>query len=58
MVSAKPGQTSHDVEQTEYYASCDDARAAGKAPLYAGQPGYRPEMDGDGDGVACEPYRG
>ncbi|WP_231634849.1 excalibur calcium-binding domain-containing protein [Novosphingobium sp. KN65.2] len=22
-----------------------------------GQPGYRPEMDGDGDGVACKPYR-
>ena len=30
------------------------ARAAGAAPLYAGQPGYRPEMDGDRDGVACE----
>ena len=27
----------------------------GKAPLYAGQPGYREDMDGDGDGIACEP---
>jgi len=46
------------VEQSVYYAGCDEVRAAGKAPLYAGQPGYRPGMDGDGDGVACEPYRG
>ena len=41
-----------------YYSSCKDARAAGVAPLYAGEPGYRSEMDGDDDGVACEPYRG
>ena len=34
-----------------------DLRAAGVAPIYAGQPGYREEMDGDLDGVACEPYR-
>jgi hypothetical protein len=45
-------------EQSVYYSGCNEARAAGRAPLYAGQPGYRPEMDGDGDGVACEPYRG
>lgn len=45
------------VEQSVHYAGCDEVRAAGKAPLYAGQPGYRPEMDGDGDGVACEPHR-
>jgi hypothetical protein len=41
-----------------YYPGCNAARAAGVAPLYAGEPGYRPEMDGDGDGIACEPYRG
>ena len=40
-----------------YYYSCGEARAAGVAPLYAGEPGYRSELDGDGDGVACEPYR-
>lgn len=39
-----------------YYYNCDDARSAGVAPLYAGEPGYRIEMDGDNDGVACEPY--
>jgi hypothetical protein len=41
-----------------YYSGCNAARAAGVAPLYVGEPGYRPEMDGDGDGIACEPYRG
>ncbi|MEJ6594094.1 MAG: excalibur calcium-binding domain-containing protein [Parasphingorhabdus sp.] len=28
------------------------------APLYRGDPGYRRSLDRDGDGVACEPYRG
>ena len=27
-----------------YYAGCNEVRAAGKAPLYEGQPGYRIEM--------------
>jgi hypothetical protein len=53
--SAKPGQTSKDVEQSAYYANCSEARAAGKAPLLSGQPGYRAELDPDGDGVACQP---
>ncbi len=38
-----------------YYANCDAVRAAGKAPLYRGQPGYEtPRLDRDGDGVACK----
>jgi endonuclease YncB( thermonuclease family) len=37
-----------------YYANCDAARAVGAAPLYASDPGYRPGLDRDGDGVACE----
>nr|WP_237453072.1 thermonuclease family protein [Qipengyuania vulgaris] len=41
-----------------YYRNCDEARAAGATPLYRGQPGYGAHMDGDNDGVACEPYRG
>lgn len=40
-----------------YYPNCRAAWAAGAAPLYRGEPGYRPEMDGDGDGIACEPFR-
>jgi hypothetical protein len=37
-----------------YYSNCDAARKAGATPLYRGQPGYRPGLDRDGDGVACE----
>ncbi|HEY7009563.1 MAG TPA: DUF1524 domain-containing protein [Jatrophihabitantaceae bacterium] len=37
-----------------YYANCTAVRAAGKAPLLKGQPGYRAALDRDGDGVACE----
>jgi hypothetical protein len=37
-----------------YYASCADAKAAGAAPLYSGQTGYRAGLDRDKDGVACE----
>ena len=41
-----------------YYRNCDTARAARAAPIYRGQPGYRPALDRDNDGGACEPYRG
>lgn len=37
-----------------YYANCTAAKAAGAAPLYAGQPGYSTSLDRDRDGVACE----
>jgi|GEM_PF-4099699 len=40
-----------------YYRNCDAARAAGAAPIRIGQPGYRPPLDRDGDGVACERWR-
>lgn len=39
------------------YRNCREARAAGAAPLYRGQPGYGAHMDGDNDGIACEPIR-
>jgi hypothetical protein len=41
-----------------FYRRCDDARWAGAAPIYRGQPGYRPALDSDRDGIACEPYLG
>lgn len=44
------------VEQSVYYPNCTAARAAGAAPIHEGQPGYRPELDADSDGVACEPW--
>lgn len=40
--------------ESVYYKNCKAAKAAGVAPLYQGQPGYRSALDRDGDGVACE----
>ncbi|MEP6814588.1 MAG: excalibur calcium-binding domain-containing protein [Marmoricola sp.] len=37
-----------------YCQNCDAARAAGAAPVRAGDPGYDRHLDRDGDGVACE----
>lgn len=37
-----------------YYPNCAAARAAGVAPIYYGEPGYRGALDRDRDGVACE----
>lgn len=37
-----------------YYPNCRAACAAGVAPIYRGQPGYRPGLDRDNHGVACE----
>jgi hypothetical protein len=45
-------------EQSVYYRSCREAWAAGAAPIHAGEPGYRTGLDGDSDGIACEPYHG
>lgn len=44
-------------QEGDYWPGCNAARAAGTAPIYIGEPGYREGMDGDGDGIACEPYR-
>jgi outer membrane biosynthesis protein TonB len=37
-----------------YYANCAAVRAAGAAPIHAGEPGYSRKLDRDGDGIACE----
>ncbi len=36
------------------YPNCTAARAAGAAPVRAGQAGYGRHLDRDGDGVGCE----
>ncbi|WP_325176664.1 excalibur calcium-binding domain-containing protein [Paenibacillus alkalitolerans] len=41
-------------ESTITFASCAEAKAAGKAPLRKGDPGYSTKLDRDGDGIACE----
>lgn len=54
---AAPKPTPEEIEHSAYYPSCRAARDAGHAPIFAGQPGYREELDADGDGIACEPIR-
>lgn len=52
-----PGQVSRQGRSTPrgtYYANCSAARAAGAAPIRAGDPGYARHLDRDGDGIACE----
>lgn len=45
------------IEDSVTYSGCNEVRLRGKAPLFAGQPGYSLDMDGDHDGIACEPHR-
>lgn len=48
------GSTKPSGSGSAYYKNCDAARAAGAAPVYAGDPGYGRHLDRDGDGVGCE----
>ena len=50
--SRPPSQASEG--QPGYFANCAAAHAAGVAPLRRGAPGYRPGLDRDNDGIACE----
>jgi hypothetical protein len=54
----QPVKSPAEIEHSVYYPNCAGARADGHAPIFAGQPGYRSALDADGDGIACEPYRG
>jgi hypothetical protein len=36
------------------YKSCKEALRAGYSHMRRGQPGYSPNLDRDGDGVACD----
>ena len=49
MLEGKP------ISKDVYFKDCTEVRKAGRAPLMAGQPGYRRELDADGTGMACPP---
>jgi len=55
--ASKPYRPASPAGSGTYFRNCREARAAGAAPIRRGQPGYRLELDGDGDGIACEPFR-
>lgn len=43
------------IESAEtYYSTCDEVKALGLAPIYNYEAGYRPALDSDLDGKACE----
>ena len=50
----KAGQLPNPQTTNVFYANCSQARAAGAAPIYRGQPGYRTKLDRDRDGIGCE----
>ena len=41
----------------QHYSGCSQARANNHQDIASWEPSYREHMDGDGDGLACEPYR-
>ena len=45
-------------EDDVYYENCAEARENGAQSIREGEPGYREELDRDGDGIACEPWHG
>ena len=51
---AAPAPVPEPKQESTYYPNCKAAKAAGAAPLYRGDPGYREDLDRDEDGVACE----
>jgi hypothetical protein len=46
-----PQPAARDDGGAVYYKNCTEARAVGAAPLHQGEPGYRAELDRDGDGL-------
>lgn len=52
--AAPPGPSAGSASSTVRYADCHAVRAAGADPIQAGDPGWRHQFDGDGDGIGCE----
>ncbi len=40
------------------YHNCKEAHADGRYNIPSNDPAYRSALDRDGDGYACEPYKG
>jgi hypothetical protein len=49
-----PTPTPSEIVSAVSYHNCAEVRAAGKAPLHRGDPGYSRKLDKNGDGVACD----
>lgn len=53
-VTAGTPRTAAPASSSVFYRNCTAARAAGAAPVRAGNPGYGKHLDRDGDGIGCE----
>lgn len=53
-VYTAPATPAPQSQANVYYQNCSAARAAGAAPVYAGEPGYGRHLDRDNDGIGCE----
>jgi len=51
---AQPQAPQSNYTPTTAFANCAAARAAGRAPVRRGEPGYGPHLDRDNDGIGCE----
>ena len=49
-----PESVAAESKNDVYYPDCRAARVADVAPIHIGEPGYRPELDSNGDGIACD----
>jgi hypothetical protein len=49
----KPADTPIEPVTAVSYQNCAAVKAAGKAPIYRGDPGFGEHLDRDGDGVGC-----
>ncbi|MGO4273900.1 MBL fold metallo-hydrolase [Paenibacillus sp. TAF58] len=52
--TSKPTVVPKQQEAKVVYNNCTEVKAAGKAPIHIGDPGYSSKLDRDNDGVACE----
>jgi hypothetical protein len=55
LLSFQPWPMSTALRHLAAAPGCAAARAVGLAPASRGQPGYWGQLDGDADGVSCEP---
>jgi hypothetical protein len=47
-----------DPSEDRYFRTCREAHLAGVYSIPRSSKAYRPALDADGDGLACEPYFG
>lgn len=52
--AARAAQEAANNSGGPFYATCDDARAAGRGPIPRDDPAYRSELDPNNNGMACD----